>query len=276
MWLIADSGSTKTEWVLFDSEEQSVLVTSGLNPLFYSAEEFKATTRKSIPKDWIGRVTKIWFYGAGCGTSRIKESTKRQLQSVFIKASIHVESDLMAAARATCGTREGIAAILGTGSNSCIYNGESIVKQIKPLGFILGDEGSGVALGKSLLKKLLRDQLPSNLSEMIFQELKMDYSEIMNRVYKSELPNRFIASCTNLMYANRTEPAIDRIIKEEFNHFVRIIKEYKGELKANFVGSIAFYFQDNLKEILVDNEIKLGVILKTPSEALVKYHLERK
>lgn len=276
MWLIADSGSSKTEWVLFDSNEKSILVTSGLNPLFLSGEEFKAKIKKTIPKDWVSKVTKVWFYGAGCGTTKIKESTTRWLKSVFLKAHIQVESDLVAAARATCGNSKGIVAIMGTGSNSCIYNGHAIVKQIKPLGFILGDEGSGAALGKLLLKKLLRGQLSPNSSKMIYQKLDMDYSEIMSNVYKSDWPNRFIASCAKLVYAHRIEPEIDSIINEEFERFVRIIKEYQVGLRANFVGSIAFYFQQNLIEILKKNKIDLGVILKSPAEELVKYHLENR
>lgn len=273
MWLIADSGSTKTEWVLFDSKEKSTLVTSGLNPLFLSGEEFKDKVRKSIPKEWVNKVTKVWFYGAGCGTKNVKGSTTRWLQSVFIKSDIQVDSDLIGAARATCVSDKGIVAIMGTGSNSCVYNGHTIAKQIKPLGFILGDEGSGAALGKLLLKKLLRDQFSPKLTELIYQELKMSYDEIIGYVYTSDWPNRFLASCSKVLYTLKSEPEINALIDEEFNRFVGILKKYQVGNKVNFIGSIAFYFQKNLIEILLQNELELGVILKSPAEALVTYHL---
>lgn len=274
MWLIADSGSTKTEWILFDSNEKKKLLTSGLNPLFLSEPEFKTKLKESIPKDWINEVTKLWFYGAGCGTNKIKLSTKRWLKSIFTKSEIQVDSDLMAAARATFGAEKGVVAILGTGSNSCYFDGEKVAKQIKPLGFILGDEGSGAALGRSLLKKMLRQQLNQELTESIQNELGLTYDQIINRVYHSEWPNRFIASCSKLLLTHIDEPAIINIINDEFGLFVSILKEYKMDTPVNFVGSIAYHYKSNLKDVLNQNDLEVGLILKSPADALVEYHLK--
>lgn len=275
MWLIADSGSTKTEWFLFNSEEKRhLLISSGLNPLFLSESEFKDILVESVPKNWIDKVTKLWFYGAGCGTDRIKDETASWLKTIFWKAEIQVDSDLIASARATCGTGKGIVAILGTGSNSCYYNGQNIVNQVKPLGFILGDEGSGAALGKSLLKKLLRNQLPSHLSESIFKDLGMDYDKIVGRVYNSEWPNRFIASCARILHTYLEYPEIKALIINEFDQFVSILSSYKPQSKVHFVGSVAFYFKSYLEESLHKNGLTIGMVLESPAERLIDYHLK--
>lgn len=274
MWLIADSGSTKTEWVLFDSTEKKKLLSSGLNPLFLSGSDFKAKLRESIPKDWVNEVTKLWFYGAGCGTKIVKESTTRWLASIFTKAKIHVDSDLIAAARATCGTDKGIVAILGTGSNSCYYDGQRIVTQVKPLGFILGDEGSGTALGKALLTKLLRNQFSPKLLKVIYDEIGMDYGEIIKRVYKSDWPNRFIASCSRILHAHIEEPEIEMLIRAEFGRFGKILTSYDIVSKINFVGSVAYFFKIQLEEALKENGLELEIVIASPADGLVSYHLK--
>jgi N-acetylglucosamine kinase-like BadF-type ATPase len=273
MWLIADSGSTKTEWILFDSKEKKKLLTSGLNPLFLSGSDFKAKLKTSIPQDWANEVTKFWFYGAGCGTDKIKESTTRWLKTIFTKADIQVNTDLIAAARATCGTNKGMVAILGTGSNSCYYDGFNIISHVKPLGFILGDEGSGAALGKSLLTNLLRKQLPEKLTDSIYQDIGMSYGEIIERVYRSEWPSRFIASIARLIYKHMNEPEVEVIIRNEFDRFSNILLSYNIKTEVNFVGSVAFYLESHLRESLTRNGLKVGEILKSPTEALVNYHL---
>lgn len=276
MWLIADSGSTKTEWILFNSEaiiEQKI--TLGLNPLFLTEPQFTAALQESIPSSWVDKVTKLWFYSAGCGSDQLKEKTSNWLSSSFIGAEIEVDSDLVAAARATCGNEEGVVAIMGTGSNSCLYDGRNIKKHIKPLGYILGDEGSGVALGKALLKKLLRNQFSEKLAIHIYDEIDLDYEGIIKKVYQTPNANRFIASCTKILYKYQKEAEIEAIIKHELNLFVSLLMQYNSELRINFVGSIAFYFQEQLKEIVNQKGLGVGSVLKSPAEALVRFHLEK-
>ncbi len=275
MWLIADSGSTKTEWILFNSKKQEKIETSGFNPLFLSEAEFLLKLRKSISKDWESKVSKLWFYGAGCGTDAIKEFTKQCLANVFINANIEVDSDLMAAARATCGPNNGIVTILGTGSNSCYYDGTNITKHIKPLGYILGDEGSGAALGKALLKKLLRNQLSPKLSKSIYQNLAMDYEEIIKKVYEKKWPNRFIASCAKAMHANKNEAEIQSIIKEEFDKFCKILSHYHPAKKVNVVGSVGYYFKNFLEERFIENGFELVSVVSSPINGLVNHHLKK-
>lgn len=278
MWLVADSGSTKTEWVLFDSKEREKLFTVGLNPLFLSHEEFHDVLRKSIPKDWILKVTKLWFYGAGCGSSEINKKVSRWLGSVFTKATIEVETDLMAAARSTCQTDKGIVAIVGTGSNSCYFDGKKIIQQVNPLGYILGDEGSGAALGKRLLKKLLRDQFSAELNSAIYKEIGMDYNEIIKRVYKSkefelEQPNRFIASFAKIINKLVEEPEMATIVLEEFDQLSQLLTNYHPQTKVNVVGSVGYNFKFQLADALKKNGLELSKVVASPGDGLVNFHL---
>ena len=274
MWLVADSGSTKTTWVLFNSDGVIEEITSsGLNPLFLSESEFKEKLIETIPADWVVVVEKLWFYGAGCGTVDEQLKTTQWLKSTFIKAAIEVDSDLLAAARATCGVKAGIVAILGTGSNSCFYDGKIIVDHIKPLGFILGDEGSGAALGKSLVRKLLRNQLSPQLTTAIHQDLGMSYEELIQKIYRSEWPNRFLASCSKALHTYKGDPEIAGLITSEFDQFTELLETYNSIGNVNFIGSIAFYFKPFLESSLAKRGLKLGVVIKTPADGLVNYHL---
>lgn len=276
MWLIADSGSTKTEWRLFDSNGIiDSKITKGLNPLFLSKSSFTDEVANQLPELWFAKVTKLWFYSAGCGSEDINKQTEEWLASVFTNAKIEVESDLIAAARATCGSKKGVFAILGTGSNSAYYDGATIIDHIKPLGYILGDEGSGVALGKALLKKLLRNQFPADLSESIYKELGLNYAEFINNVYHSEWPNRFIASCTRVLHSHKNEPIINSLINYEFEQFVMLLKSYPIDENSiiHFVGSVAHFFESNLKEVLENNGLILGYVLQSPINGLQEYHL---
>jgi len=275
MWLVADSGSTKTDWILFNSTGQmQTVTTAGLNPLYLSKTAFIAELEHSILADWATEVTQVWFYGAGCGTNEAINKTQVWLSAIFINAKIEVESDLLGAARATCEANEGIVAILGTGSNSCYYDGKDIKEHIKPLGFILGDEGSGAALGKALLKKLLRDEFSSSLSKLIYKEIGLDYHKIISKVYKEEWPNRFIASCAKALFLYKEEAEIEKILTKEFDTFALLIKKYGSTLKVNLIGSVGFYFKDFIATSLQDQGLEIGLVLKSPTEALVGYHLQ--
>ncbi len=275
MWLVADSGSTKTEWILFDEGGiKKQVYSDGLNPLFLSKEDFITKIIERIPPDWKTGVTKLWFYGAGCGTKLMQTQTHSWLAGFFTQAIIAVYSDLLAAARATCGTSQGLVAILGTGSNSCFFDGNTITEQIKPLGFILGDEGSGAALGKALLKKLLRNQFTFKLTDSVYQEIGLNYDEIINKVYYSQWPNRFLASCAKVLYNHKSEQEILAIITTEFDSFSDVLKRYEIKLPVHIIGSVGYYFEKEIGISLQKQELEPGVIIKSPAKALVSYHLE--
>lgn len=277
MWLVADSGSTKTEWQLFDKHgAQEKVSTKGLNPRFLKESAFSELIRVGLPKQWFSKVEKLWIYVAGADTDRIKTETASWLSSLFTQAQIVVNSDLLAAAHATCGTQKGIVAILGTGSNSALYDGSKIVEHIKPLGYILGDEGSGTALGKSLLRKLLRDQFPDDLTQSLKEELGLSYDEIMDHVYRSQWPNRFIASCTRCLHSQKDSEEIKKLINDEFDTFIKVLSAYTNasQYPLNFVGSVAYYFSSNLKEVVEQNGYTMGKVLQSPIDKLVNYHIK--
>jgi len=275
MWLVADSGSTKTEWILFDaSGEREQFFTAGLNPVFLSKEEFSSEILTYIPSSRRLEVTKLWFYGAGCGSKEVKDKTQLWLTDIFENSLIAVDSDLLAAARAACGTNKGLVAILGTGSNSCYYDGEEIKTQIKPLGFILGDEGSGAALGKVLLQKLLRGELPSDLSKSIFEEIGLNHDEIIANVYQSKQPNRFLASCAKVLYNNKLDKEVAQIITSEFDAFANVLNKYEIKWPVHIIGSVGYYFEEEIRSSLLKHQLESGKIIKSPTKALVKYHLE--
>ena len=277
MWLVAESGSTKTEWRLFDRNGvREKASTQGLNPLFLTKDSFSKIIKDGLPKYWNSQVDKLWVYIAGVDTHRVKAETLNWLKSVFLNAEIYVESDLLAAAHAACGSSEGIVAILGTGSNSSLYNGSKIIEHIKPLGYILGDEGSGTALGKTLLRKFLRNQFSDELTESLAGELGLSYDEIIDHVYRSKWPNRFIASCTRCLHSHKDNNEIKKLIYSEFDAFIKVLITYSNarQYPINFVGSVAYYFSSNLHEVVDKNDLQMGTILQTPIEELVTYHIE--
>ncbi len=275
MWLIADSGSTKTEWILFDeSGERKKLFSRGLNPLFLSEEEFKYEVEKAISSNERLEITKLWFYAAGCGSEAINSKTALWLTAILKNAIIKVDSDMLAAARATCSTSSGLVAILGTGSNSCFYDGRIVKDQIKPLGFILGDEGSGAALGKALLQKLLRNQFSPQLTALVYKEIGLDYDGIIAKLYHSSWPSRFLASCAKVMFNHKHENEIEQLIEAEFDRFSNVLKGYNNSSSVNIIGSIGFYFEEQIRTSLQKNGLDIGVIIKSPAVSLIDYHLE--
>ena len=215
MILIADSGSTKTDWVLCDSGNIITRIkTQGLNPTIQSSEAILAV----LVEELAGKLDtdapeSIFFYGAGCAYENANKRMLNALEAVFKTKNIHIHSDLLAAARALCGHEEGIACILGTGSNSCLFDGKEIIDNIPSLGFILGDEGSGAHLGRQLVGDCIKKQLSKNLREKFFKEYNLDKATILERVYHTPLPNRWLASFTPFMYENRKEAEIQTLLK---------------------------------------------------------------
>ena len=274
--LIADSGSTKTNWLLISNNGKiEKYQTEGINPVVGDSTLISNTIGKSFAPYVEGtKINKIIFYGAGCTSSK-KGVVEKALYKFFPDAEIEVESDVLAAARALCGHNEGIACIMGTGSNSCYYDGVKIVDNVSPLGYILGDEGSGAVLGKLLVGDVLKNQLPAALCEKFLKQYGLDRQKIIESVYKKPAANRFLASLSPFLIENIEEPAVHRLVLNAFKaFFVRNIENYEGykTMPVSFVGSVAYYYRDVLEEAASSLGIKVGTVIKSPMEGLVKYH----
>jgi N-acetylglucosamine kinase-like BadF-type ATPase len=275
--LIADSGSTKTDWYLGRTPADGLrLASQGLNPYFHTEDELFATLDALFPSTLLPRpvdVSAIHFYGAGC-TPEMSPVVAAALQRKFPVADIQVESDLLGATRALCGHDEGIACILGTGSNSCQYDGQRIVRQVSPLGFILGDEGSGAVLGKLLVGDILKEQLPAPLVRDFETTYGLTRANIIYKVYKQPNPNRFLASFAPFLSRHRSEPAIHALLVGSFRSFFRRnVRHYEYQrLPVHLVGSIAHHFAPEIQEAAVREGIRLGRTLQAPLQGLIQYH----
>ncbi len=274
--LIADSGSTKTDWILVSTENGTLEIQStGINPVRDSQGVILHVLQNEVkPKLPAGcRVDEIYFYGAGC-IQPFSKAVEESLTETFPNTKISVDSDLLGAARALCGREEGIACILGTGSNSCLYDGERILSNVSPLGFILGDEGSGAVLGKTLVGDLLKGMLGVELREEFLREYKLTPALIINKVYRQPQPNRFLASLVPFIEKHREEAGIHQLLVSSFRSFLsRNVKQYgRSDLPVNFVGSIAFIYKSELSEAIQLEGLKLGKILQKPAMEIAFFH----
>jgi glucosamine kinase len=274
--LIADSGSTKAEWCLIHNKTTKTFITQGLSPYFLSAAQIQEILEKELKNKLKNIVPEeIFFYGTGCNNPANVKLVKKALQNVFTQASIAVDHDLMGAAKALCGKDKGIACILGTGSNSCYYNGKKIIKNSPGLGYVLGDEGSGAYLGKKVIQYFLYNTFDEDLMDRFTAKFKTSSYEILDAVYKKPLPNRYLASFAIFLAENRGHYMVENIIEDGFNDFFfNHIYKYRESwsLPVNFIGSVAFGFKDVLKEMCNSYELQLGKVLKRPMDGLVKYH----
>lgn len=278
MILIADSGSSKTDWTIID-EKQTVgtVETPGINPYFQNAVEIEEKLAVAFSKDLKTSVTSIFFYGAGCIKNSTDKTIIQALNKIFINAGIEAEDDLLGAARALLGKEQGIACILGTGSNSCFYNGTMIIDKVPALGYVLGDEGSGSYLGKLFLNSYLKRGMPVDLSKLVEQELNMQMTEVLAAVYRKEYPNRYLAGFSQFILKNIEHPFLKAMVSDSFEAFFsKNIEKYEHyrEVPVNFIGSIAYYYSDLLKSIAAKRGIHIEKILHKPIDGLVKYHLE--
>lgn len=276
MILIADSGSTKTSWALVDQGGMVFEYTTlGINPFFQTHEEIYEDVNKNLyPKIKQITVDEIYFYGAGCALPDKKEIVAGVLREFYPRATIYVESDLLGAARSLCKKTPGIACILGTGSNSCFYDGTSIIKNVSPLGYILGDEGSGAVLGKLFVADCLKNQMPARIVDRFYKRFELTPAIILERVYKKPFPNRFLASLSIFLSENLFEQEIQDLIYRGFmDFFKRNVKQYDYEnYTVNIVGSIGYHFSDILKEVAEESGITIGTIEKSPMCGLIEYH----
>lgn len=274
--LIADSGSTKTDWIITGKKYGIREVgTSGINPVRDSQDTIfrvlKEELLANIPADC--NIKEIFFYGAGC-ISPYKEVISLCMRELLPEATAHVESDLLGAAKALCGNEAGIACILGTGSNSCLYNGKEIIANVSPLGFILGDEGSGAVLGRTLVNYILKASSDTELRERFLCRFSLTQQDIIENVYKKPMPNKFLASLVPFLYENRTEPGLHNLLVDSFcQFFQKNIKAYNHpEMKVNFVGSIAFFFYEELEEAATKEGYLLGKIIRQPAHEIANFH----
>lgn len=276
MIIIADSGSTNTTWNLVDkiSRQAESITTSGINPLYQTEESILSLLNEEFKPGLIP--DRIYFYGAGCINPSVNSIVNKALQQYFRCNHVEVDSDLVAAARALCQRSAGIACILGTGSNSCYYNGSEIVRHVSPLGFMLGDEGSGAVLGRKLVADVLKNQLPADITAAFFNRYAFTAHEIIERVYKKPFPNRFLSQFTLFIQEHIGEENIRNIVSSGFTDFFnRNVRQYP-EAKSrpvHFTGSIAFNFQEILKETAASLGYETGIITASPNEGLIRYHL---
>lgn len=278
MKLIADCGSTKIDWCLVENGKVVKQVfTTGMNAVMLTEEEMAQRIATELMPE-LGSaegITDVYFYGAGCISPEVCNNVASAIRKSIPAPVIDVATDLLAAARALCGHSAGIACILGTGSNSCYYDGEMIQDNVSPLGYILGDEGSGAVLGKILLGDVLKNQLPADLCEKFLKQYELDRLTIIRRVYKEPQGNRFLASVTPFLIQNIDRPEIKALVKNAFkSFFVRNIQQYKdyNMLMVNFIGSIAYYYKDVLTEAAGECGCTVGTIIKSPMQGLIEFH----
>lgn len=278
MKLIADSGSTKIDWCVLDGKEMVAQVfTCGMNAMMLTEEEIYSTIKTELMPHIKGLViTEVYYYGAGCLFDNVCGNVRRAIKrNIPTAESIEVVTDLLAAARAVCGDKPGIACILGTGSNSCYYDGKEIVDNVSPLGYILGDEGSGAVLGKMLVGDVLKRQIPKELCDKFMAQYNLTPQIIIENVYRKPGANAFLASLSPFLIQNIEEPSIHRLVLNAFKaFFVRNVENYPNykETPVNFVGSLALYYKDVLQEAASALYINIGTIIKSPMVGLIKYH----
>ena len=274
--LIADSGSTKCEWSLVRNGKEQRVLTQGISPYFLTAPQITSLLEQELLPHLEGAaVQEIFYYGTGCRSDVNRVLVQKAILAVFTEATVTVDTDLMGAARALCGHNEGIACILGTGSNSCYYNGEAVVKNSPGLGYILGDEGSGAYLGKKVIQYYLYKTFDEELLLRFNEKYHTSDAEVLDYVYKKPLANRYLASFSRFLAENRGHYMIENNIEDRLNDFFfQHLYKYSESrsMPVHFMGGIAFNFQDVLRELCRHYELQMGHVLRAPMEGLVAYH----
>ncbi|MBN2731079.1 MAG: hypothetical protein JXR26_01495 [Balneolaceae bacterium] len=275
-YLIADSGATKTEWRIVSDDFSDTIFTEGLNPYYHTTQSITDVLKTSLLPELNGaRVDKIYFYGAGCDSEKRDQIVFEALEFCFSDASIEIQHDLLAAARACFGNDSGIACILGTGSNSCLYNGYEIVEHMPSLSFILGDEGSAGYFGKKLINHYFRNELPGELKKDLEKRHNMSLQHIMHGLYDGTQKSRFIASYGAFLGKHKAHPYIDAMLREGFENFItRVVKSYSNATsqQVRFVGSVACAHQRLITQILKEEGFKKASFIENPLERLVSHH----
>ena len=276
MILIGDSGSTKTDWRVIDNGGKiQQLKSPGLNPNYQSAKEISEALLESLTSLRGSKMDFIYFYGSGCDGSKNIQLLTGVFQSVFPHSQVEINHDLLAAARALCNQDPGIACILGTGSNSCLYDGKAIIDHVPSMGYLVGDEGSGSVLGKKLVGDYFKRQLPHDLEEKFVQRYHPEEHDVLNHLYQEPYPNRYLASYSKFLFDNQNHSYIYELIYQEFLEFMkRNVMNYQGyrDYPVHFLGSIAFYYADILRQVGNDHQITVKNIVESPIAGLTLYH----
>lgn len=274
MRLIIDSGSTKMEWILLDGNEtKSRFLTEGFNPNYFDIQTLAEMCQGVHLSN---EIQSIHYYGTGCGSEQNCALIKKVFQKRFPKAEITVTHDLMAACHALFGHEKGIACILGTGSNSCVYDGEEIVEKSVSLGYLVGDEGSGMHIGREVVSAYFYGFMPENLRQEFEATYHLDLKDFIDKLYHGEQPSRYLASFAKFAGERQSDPYIRALVKRCFQAFIEAFVlrfEDCKSMKVSFIGSVAYHFKDILKETLADNELMMGEVMQSPSEGLIRYYL---
>ncbi len=283
MIVIADGGSTKTNWCLINESGRKIhFNTEGYNPYFAKQDYIENSLRTTLPDSLDPlKLDEVYYYGAGCSTDANKKIVADAMQKVFVNAKINVDHDLLASCRALLGDEPGFAAILGTGTNTCLYDGKGIALNIDSLGYFLGDEGSGSNIGKRLLADYMKGFMPKGLSESFFNIYGLSNEDIFDNIYNKPLPNRFCASFSKFLYDFKTvytdyaEDVIDTAFTAFFEKLVIHYPNYNKHL-LNVVGSVGYSFRDRLSVVADKYEMGVGKIIRSPIDDLVEYHLSKR
>lgn len=276
MILVADSGSSKIDWRLMEPGGTiRQAQTPGFNPYYQPLDHLRTSIRDILMPEITGGVRRIFYYGTGVSSERNQELVRSVFLEFFPDATVKIEWDLLGAARALCGHEAGIACILGTGSNSCLYDGENISDQVANLGWILADEGSGTSLGKNLLTDYLRKKMPERLAEQFHQRFPFTREEFLEKIYQQEKPSTFLATFSKFIFQHLKEPYCYQLVYTAFSDFYENnVMKYDGyqKTKVHFVGSIAFYYSDLVRQVANDKGIAVKNILEAPIAGLALYH----
>ncbi|WP_140939066.1 N-acetylglucosamine kinase [Sphingobacterium lumbrici] len=281
MIIIADGGSTKTNWCLLDDNQKKIYFnTEGYNPYFVDSEYILNSLKKGLPNDLpLDKVKEVNYYGAGVHNDEKAKIVATAIEALFPNAKVEIGHDLLAAARALLGDEAGFAAILGTGTNTCIYDGNEITFNINSAAYILGDEGSGCYIGKKLLTDFVRDIMPKDVSRVFFETYQLTPDEIIDNVYTKPLANRFCASFSKFVYDNNVNIEYTRkIVDDAFEaFFANLVSKYPNyqEYTFNCIGSVAYNFRNVLEYKATQYGMKVGKIIRSPIDDLVKFHIER-
>lgn len=277
MKLIIDCGSTKADWVVLNGNNIEIsFQTEGFNPNYTDKKHISSIILNEVSyKSYIQDITEILFYGSGCGKEDNCSLVKGILKSVFLNSEVSVSHDMLAACHALLGHKKGIACILGTGSNSCFYDGKEIVDKAVSLGYILGDEGSANHIGKTLVHDYFYKMMPDDLSDKFEAEYNMNISEFIENVYHKSQVSKYLATFSKFAFENKKHTYVKELCSKCFDDFVRyfILKYNIAEnSEIGFVGSIAYYFEDILSQCLGNHSLKISKIVKNPIEGLIDYY----
>ena len=277
MKIIADSGATKTDWCLINGAgEVKTVQTIGLNPYFLDEDGVLNILRKDLyPFLDNKKVDQVFFYGSGCALPHKKQVLQCALDFFFIHADVEVENDLLGAARASCGSENGLVCILGTGASSCLYDGKEVAEHLPSLGYILGDEGGGAFLGKQLISAYFCNELPDHLQKLFEQKYPASLAEVLDKVYKQPFPNRYLASFVEFLNEHKTDSFVKELLGSAFDtYFKKQVLRYPDydKYSLHFIGSVSYFFSDELHKSAKNYGLTISKIEQTPLDGLLEYH----